>query len=702
MIKSESKGERTLRSASPHRNAYKSDFHAIKCSFDGSKPEGAAKSYANGSNDMREDTRGRPFGNRVNKIKNIFLQMDGQQQECQEVKATVKSEMPEVSPPKPQFPVSTPKSNDRSPSSPEPQSLEKPPKGEDVVVIDKVALAEKFSVTRKLFERGIKEQPSTEKLSSTRVVSRVSLGSVSDEVKSPRRVSASSEFPIKTEHAHSPTMKCHPDEVNECEETKHVSRVSLNAGPISRRLDSFITDSDCDNTNRANAKGTEVSAKACSPTECLLPTSPTKDTFSKPSSPTADATSTPSPVTRVISKPTSPVTTITLKPTPPVTNAALKTTDATHKPFLAEPTSPIGHSLYKRSSSTGDGFIRPSVGGEVVKPTSPPPRDQKPHPFAGSFYSTSSSSQSEIEGHVVHSPPRDKPATQASCLDPRGLGTVRAELVVVQNESSDSEENGEDSVFEELNVQSVKETKADLLKQNVPKESQNGCPPQHFVAGGVGKVTEPRTKRVDVSSVPAEQQCGLTENKKHERRAVSLSRDSKQEEEAAEEEESEEQEDEARGESMSPVVYGIENAAFVDDRDVDQILREEEEEEEEEEDVQKQQQQQEEKDEETGEENEEEYGPLRTSLAETPEPQTDIATHFPSTLFAPPIMPNQSTSAARRFTEHQRAAALNILDIEQTARQQQQGAPLLAWPGESVLLSKRAGNMELSALNREH
>ncbi|TMS06390.1 Neurabin-1 [Larimichthys crocea] len=108
MIKAESKGgERTLRSASPHRNAYKSDFHAIKCSFDGPKSEGAAKSYANGSSDTREDSRGRPFGTRVNKIKNIFLQMDGQQQECQEGKVTLKSEVPQVSPPKVQFPANT-------------------------------------------------------------------------------------------------------------------------------------------------------------------------------------------------------------------------------------------------------------------------------------------------------------------------------------------------------------------------------------------------------------------------------------------------------------------------------------------------------------------------------------------------------------------------------------------------------------------
>ncbi|KAI4805957.1 hypothetical protein KUCAC02_010549 [Chaenocephalus aceratus] len=331
MIKAESKGgERTLRSASPHRNAYKSDFHTIKCTFDGSKSEGDTKSYANGSSDTREDSRGRPFGNRVNKIKNIFLQMDGQQQECQEVKVTPKPDVAPVapvapvSPPKLQLPVSPPRANLNSATSPESQHLDKTPKGEDVE-IDKVALAEKFSSTRKLFERGIKEQPAAEKQSPSR------------------------------------------------------------------------------------------------------------------------------------SKQT-----------------------------------PVSHG-FKRSSSSSDGFSRTSVGGDEGKPHSSPPGDVKqPSPSAVGFQNTNRAKYPEkarSNDTVVDSPARDKPSSQTSALDSRGVGVVRAELVVVQNESSESEENDDENV----------EDNREQVGQSILDRA-------------------------------------------------------------------------------SPVVYGIENAAFVDDRDVDQVLREEEEE----------------------------------------------------------------------------------------------------------------------------
>ncbi|PWA31317.1 hypothetical protein CCH79_00002769 [Gambusia affinis] len=212
MIKTENKGgERSLRSASPHRNAYKSDFHAIKCSFDGPKSEDASKTFANGSSETRDESRGRPFGTRVNKIKNIFLQMDGQQPEPQEVKQTLKSDAPQVSPTKLQFPVNAHRGNLNSASSPESHSLDKTPKGEDVE-IDKVALAEKFSVTRKLFERGAKEQPAAEKQSPNRVVNRLSLGSASDEEKNPRRASGCKESPGKLEQTPTSTAKSCSDE----------------------------------------------------------------------------------------------------------------------------------------------------------------------------------------------------------------------------------------------------------------------------------------------------------------------------------------------------------------------------------------------------------------------------------------------------------------------------------------------------------
>ncbi|XP_067459660.1 neurabin-1 isoform X2 [Thunnus thynnus] len=592
MIKAESKGgERTLRSASPHRNAYKSDFHAIKCSFDGPKSEGAAKSYANGSSDTREDSRGRPFGTRVNKIKNIFLQMDGQQQECQDAKVPLKSEVAPVSPPKPQFPVNTHRANVNSATSPESLNLDKTPKGEDVE-IDKVALAEKFSVTRKLFERGIKEQPAAEKQSPNRGVTRLSLGSASDEGKSARRVSGSSETTVKSEQTPTSTVKCRPDE-NADSEKRHVSRVSLNAGPISKRLENYMAENDSEDNNISATKGGMVSAKPHSTAEHLLPTSPTRDSIHKPTSPVKEVTNS-SPVTDATSKNISQAasfgSSIGLKPTFPVSNAAYKsvspTTDATNKPLSPEQTTPVGQG-YKRSSSSGDGLSRTSVGGDEGKPHSPPPRDGKqPPPSACGFQNTNMAKHSEkakSNDNVVHSPTRDKTSSQTSSLDPKGVGMVRAELVVVQNESSESEENEDENVegnvFEEQKVQSNKDPPTD--PKRIFRNLQNSNNARHIMARDVTKETRRVAETVGEGRVLEDN--GLKEERKE--GSLGMSQDGEQNRE--EDDEVAEEEREQGGQSIldraSPVVYGIENAAFVDDRDVDQVLREEEEEEEDEE-----------------------------------------------------------------------------------------------------------------------
>lgn len=594
MIKAESKGgERTLRSASPHRNAYKSDFHAIKCSFDGSKSEAAAKSYANGSSDTREDSRGRPFGTRVNKIKNIFLQMDGQQQECQDAKVTLKSDVSQVSPTKLQLPVSPHRVNFNTATSPESHNLDKTPKGEDVE-IDKVALAEKFSVTRKLFERGIKEQPAAEKQSPNRVVSRLSLGSSSDEGKSTRRASGSSETTFRSEQTS--TVKCQPEE-NADGEKKHASRVSLNAGPMSKRLENYMGENDSEDNNTAAAKRGTVPAKQHSITEQLLSTSPTRDSLHKPTSPVKEATnSSPaadatnrksSPTACAINKPPASGSNIGLKPTFPVTNAAYKsvsqTSDATNKPLSLEQTTPISHG-YKRASSSSDGFNRTSVGGDEGKPHSLPPKDVKqPPPSASGFQNTNRvnySEKSKTNDSVAHCPAREKPPSQTSSLD-KGMGMVRAELVVVQNESSESEENEddnvEDNVFEEQKVQSPKELSADLQKP-IPPEKQNCSSTHQVIERDVAKDTQKLAETMGEGRVQED-------NNQLDNLVVSQDGDvnCEEDDEAAEEEsELEEQVGQSTLDRASPVVYGIENAAFVDDRDVDQVLREEEEEEEEE------------------------------------------------------------------------------------------------------------------------
>ncbi|XP_077470838.1 neurabin-1-like [Stigmatopora argus] len=152
------------RSASPHRISYESDFHAIKCSFDSgakliqhgsraassgdhsSLPARPSESQAGGG-------RGRTQSARGTKIRdNIFLQMDHHQ-----------SKQTRTSPQSQDciLPLKTSASSVAGQStalksvscgSPSETLPDKSSKSEDIKDIDRAALAEKFSVTRKLFE----------------------------------------------------------------------------------------------------------------------------------------------------------------------------------------------------------------------------------------------------------------------------------------------------------------------------------------------------------------------------------------------------------------------------------------------------------------------------------------------------------------------------------------------------------------------
>uniref|UniRef100_K7GGT8 Neurabin-1 n=1 Tax=Pelodiscus sinensis TaxID=13735 RepID=K7GGT8_PELSI len=74
MMKTESSGERTtLRSASPHRNAYRTEFQALKSTFDKPKSDGDQKTKEEG--EASQQSRGRKYGSNVNRIKNLFMQM---------------------------------------------------------------------------------------------------------------------------------------------------------------------------------------------------------------------------------------------------------------------------------------------------------------------------------------------------------------------------------------------------------------------------------------------------------------------------------------------------------------------------------------------------------------------------------------------------------------------------------------------------
>ncbi|XP_037593213.1 neurabin-1 isoform X9 [Cebus imitator] len=73
MLKTEASGERTtLRSASPHRNAYRTEFQALKSTFDKPKSDGEQKTK---EGEGSQQSRGRKYGSNVNRIKNLFMQM---------------------------------------------------------------------------------------------------------------------------------------------------------------------------------------------------------------------------------------------------------------------------------------------------------------------------------------------------------------------------------------------------------------------------------------------------------------------------------------------------------------------------------------------------------------------------------------------------------------------------------------------------
>lgn len=173
MMRTDSKG----RSASPHRITYNSDFHAIKCSFDTGSIKTETKAAAlqlstrlpsSISDPMMSYSsnntvsRGRPSSTRGTKIReNIFLQMDSQQ-----LKPDIQSagSTPVLSPQKQAIQASPFAQRSFMSSlsvlSPTPESFpQDQSRSEEIKDIDRAALAQKFSVTRKLFETKLMEVP---------------------------------------------------------------------------------------------------------------------------------------------------------------------------------------------------------------------------------------------------------------------------------------------------------------------------------------------------------------------------------------------------------------------------------------------------------------------------------------------------------------------------------------------------------------
>ncbi|KAL0961883.1 hypothetical protein UPYG_G00332870 [Umbra pygmaea] len=77
MLKTEASGERTtLRSASPHRNAYRTEFQALKKAFDQPPRQEGNQPKLKGPERVGE-RRGRQYGAHVSRIKDMFQQMQG-------------------------------------------------------------------------------------------------------------------------------------------------------------------------------------------------------------------------------------------------------------------------------------------------------------------------------------------------------------------------------------------------------------------------------------------------------------------------------------------------------------------------------------------------------------------------------------------------------------------------------------------------
>ncbi|KAM4538816.1 neurabin-1 isoform 2-T3 [Odontesthes bonariensis] len=73
MLKTEASGERTsLRSASPHRNAYRAEFQALKKAFDQPRIDGDSRPK---ELERVKQPRGRQYGAHVSRIKDMFMQM---------------------------------------------------------------------------------------------------------------------------------------------------------------------------------------------------------------------------------------------------------------------------------------------------------------------------------------------------------------------------------------------------------------------------------------------------------------------------------------------------------------------------------------------------------------------------------------------------------------------------------------------------
>ncbi|XP_076979677.1 neurabin-1 isoform X9 [Tamandua tetradactyla] len=152
MLKTESSGERTtLRSASPHRNAYRTEFQALKSTFDRPKSDGEQKTK---ESEGSQQSRGRKYGSNVNRIKNLFMQMGMEPSENTTVIAKTRGKGGSSSPQRRMKPKEFVEKTDGSVVKLESSVSERISRFD--TMYDGPSYS-KFTETRKMFERSVNE-----------------------------------------------------------------------------------------------------------------------------------------------------------------------------------------------------------------------------------------------------------------------------------------------------------------------------------------------------------------------------------------------------------------------------------------------------------------------------------------------------------------------------------------------------------------
>lgn len=152
MLKTESSGERTtLRSASPHRNAYRTEFQALKSTFDKPKSDGEQKTK---EGEGSQQSRGRKYGSNVNRIKNLFMQMGMEPNENAAVIAKTRGKGGHSSPQRRMKPKEFLEKTDGSVVKLESSVSERISRFD--TMYDGPSYS-KFTETRKMFERSVRE-----------------------------------------------------------------------------------------------------------------------------------------------------------------------------------------------------------------------------------------------------------------------------------------------------------------------------------------------------------------------------------------------------------------------------------------------------------------------------------------------------------------------------------------------------------------